>query len=196
MPICFVALMGAPLFLSLGWTHARFGELAQLETGIIALDNASILLGRSARGVWQDLTDHAQQMRAMEVAHHVAHACARAPLPNPACVTADLAWEARLRHSHAQGGVLARTAWVAGTARAKHAAARLGFSVFLDRPGVPPIAPVYCPVCLLPVGWRGPGSWRESARVRVHARAFENAVTASSEGGLWRYQVREVENAR
>ncbi len=199
MPLCFLAVIGAPLFLSLGWTHARFSELAQLEKAVIGLDNASIVLGQSARAVWRGLQYANQQMRVLEIAHHAAHVCARAPLPNPGCRAADLAFERRLRSMHAWSGQVARVEWMAGVARAQNAAKPLAEKLRIVRSAEPPMQSVQCPVCLLPMAWEIRVPHRESAIVHVHERVFRNEIESVGKTlkgmGEWQYRVREVESA-
>jgi hypothetical protein len=199
VPLCFLAVIGTPLFLSMGWTHARFLEMATVEKAVIGLDNASIVAGQSARAVWRGLQNANRQMRALDIAHHLAHACARAPLPNPPCRVADAAFEARLRLFHAWSGNVARGEWAAGKKRALARAHALGSGeAHMEREALPPIRPVHCKICGLPVAWEQSRPHRDWLWTRVHARVFRNVVESVGKSltgnDRWQYRVREVEN--
>jgi hypothetical protein len=196
MPLCLVAVMGAALFGSLGATHGRFQEIYRLERGLIALDNAAILLGRSAREVWKGLVRFNAWAEKAELAHHVAHVCARAPIAGSPCRAADQAWEAALASAHRLAGARAHLGWTQGRRDALIAARKLGVEVTADRAPTPPIRSKRCSVCGLLTRWDIVGPAPESVWARLHQREFRNRVESigrSLKGGeTWAYRVREA----
>ncbi len=114
MPLLLLAIVATPLFLSLGWTASRFREVERLETFLIELDNAAIVLGRNARSVWNGLQAANEQIAFVDNAHHIAHACARSGAATPQCVAVDKALEVRLKTMHLRAAAVAQEVWRQG----------------------------------------------------------------------------------
>ncbi len=191
MPLCLLALVGVPLLLTLGTSHARFQELYALESDWIALDNAAIELGRSARAVWNGLQKANAEIRRLETRHHLVHACARVPATAIQCRTADLAAEGELALRHARAGVAAATAWRVGAERARVQAPTALFS----RLPLPPLQSVRCSVCGLPSEWEIGVPRLESVQLlRGMALRVRWVGRSLRGGGQWDYAIEEGED--
>lgn len=188
MPLCLLALIGLPLLLTLGTTHARIQQMHALEAKIIALDNAGIRLGRSARSVWNGLRAANAGIRALEGRHHLFHACARVPATAGSCQVVDRAMEAELVRQQGRAALWAKALWREGDAQARVELPVARFS----RPSLPPIQPVRCPVCGQAAGWEIVSRRTESIRLPGGQGLRVRWVGQSLRGGApWDYALED-----
>lgn len=191
MPLCLLALIGAPLLLSLGASHARFEELHALEAEWISLDNAAIRLGQSARSVWNDLQSANAEIHRIEGRHHLVHACARVPATALSCRAADLAAEAELFRRQAWAIQDARARWADGAQRARGYATHAR----LSRPPIPPVRPVRCAICGLAAGWEITPARSETIHLSGGKGLRVRWIGRSLQGGAaWNYAIEEEDD--
>jgi hypothetical protein len=154
MQISFLFAIILPLFFAPLWNHGLYRTAYLREKTQIALDNAGILLGRSARVALNALRKAEGVISKLELAHHPAHACARSPLSNAACRATDISLEAIIATTHLAADQLSKSQWVKGEAEARYELRRLGTSLKeWHRATSLPAEKVICPVCALPVRW-------------------------------------------
>ena len=187
MPLLFLSLIGVPLFLSLGWTHARFKELEHREKRYIALDNASIVLGRATRAALRRLEVYNRWVLNAERAHHTVHACARAGLV-PSCAAADAAWESSIHSARRSAWAAADAAWAGAGIASLADAAKLGATASVDRPARFPLGGRIC-LCglstlLFPT---------QALKATVRVDAFVDRVGWIRQGSEWNYRIEEAD---
>jgi hypothetical protein len=188
MPLCLLALVGAPLLLSLGASHARFEQVYTLESDWIALDNAAIRLGQSARSVWNGLQKANAEIRRIEVRHHLAHACARVPATAIPCRAADQAAEVELRLWQTRAAEQARERWREGEREARAHAPKARVS----RPPLPPVRPVRCAVCGRLAGWEISPLRAETLQLPGGSQLRVRWIGKTLRGGpAWNYAIEE-----
>lgn len=164
-------------------------EMYRLEKRTIAVDNAAILIGRTDRAMTAFLAKSNLAMRAADLFHDLLHVCAKNPKTAAICVDKDMAMERQLAFVHSRLYDVAKSMWVAGSARARIEMARLGVVGHIDRARLPPIHSKHCPLCWLAITWEadGPMISRVShggvgAQVRLEGKPLKG-------GNRWNYRV-------
>ncbi len=166
--------------MSLGASHSLFLSLEKKETGVIALDNAAIRLGRNGRAVWKALHRANKELEVLENLHHPAHLCARLPIPNASCAALDQKLEMILRSKVEFIRAQSQVNWKAGSEQASLEASQLKRQVGVHRALSLPIQRVRCGTCGLD------HAWEFSPEFRAH---LSEDVSASIVGDLWRARV-------
>jgi hypothetical protein len=193
MPFYFIAIIGAPLFLSALWSQQRFQEVHDLERAIIGLDNASIQLGRSARKVWNGLSQYHTWLSPMENVHHLWHLCARQPLLGVKCRAGDLAWEFFLQRGRDAAWAWAQKGWSQGVVQAHLEGQKQKILLSLSRSQAVPIRVRRCSVCGLSLRFEISAPQRlETSSAVWRQRTFKNRVFwlgKNLEGEKWNYRV-------
>lgn len=163
-------LVAAPL-----WTSHLFRSVYSWERRQVAVDNAAIILGRSDRKSFTDLSRLNRTIEAMEVEHHLLHACARSNTPAaPECALADAQLERVMENLHRVGGEMARAQWRLGQVRASAETRQFGVTMDVpDRPAEIPIGERKCAACALSLYWERSES-RRALHYAVRARGDDS----------------------
>lgn len=181
------------MFLSPLWTYLRFQEAISQELTLIALDNASIRLGRSARDVWNGLRIYNDSVAGTEGVHHIWHACARNPATAPECLAIDQQWEAALLARKTLAHQYAQRAWGEGRIRAEAEGKTHHQEVRVFRLPSVPIHAIACPLCGLSLQWEVDALPIERSEVRKGSRVFLNRIfsvgTSLRRGLKWNYRI-------
>ncbi len=183
------------MFLAPVWTYQLFHRAEQIEKACIALDNASIRLGQSAREVWNGLRAYNSAAEVSDLAHHAVHTCARNPLTASQCVVLDQAMEktllARARHAER----IASAVWQNGLARAIAEGRVLHSQVTVLRPTMPSLRSITCTLCGLPLYFERHVVEFDRCKVQQGNQIFENEVHSVGQslrsGSAWNYRVME-----
>ncbi len=120
------------------------------EKAQIAFDNAAIALGREERSIWNALRAYNQTVEWLEIAHDVAHSCAKIPSPiQPQCQEEDVLLEHQIDTLKVQAEMSAKLRWQSVFALVESSAPGLE----TDRPSSPPLVSRKCRRCQREVYW-------------------------------------------
>ena len=104
------AVMGVVMLLAPLYTSNLYRNAVVWERLQIGMDNAAIALGKRDRDLLKFIQNQNKILSGLEVEHHIAHACAKAPPTAAECLPIDQAIEASIRNV-AQFTRTAATAW-------------------------------------------------------------------------------------
>lgn len=159
-------------------TANMFGEIEEYERLTIELDNSAIRLARSDRKLFRQIRVADNALRKLEIAHHVAHLCARTPSPAMwKCRATDLGLERTIKATLEGLKSTVALSWKQAEMRAHLELSRAGWSAIrISREAKPPVRFDRCPVCGL--------STRIAIETEKAATYFEGARFSDSRIGV------------
>lgn len=130
-------------------TAKVFGEIEEYERLTIELDNSAIRLARSDRKLFRQIRVADNALRKLEIAHHVAHLCARTLSPAMwKCRTTDLAMERVIKATVEGLKSAAIVSWKQAEVRVHLDLSRAGWNAMrISREANPPLRFDRCPIC-------------------------------------------------
>jgi hypothetical protein len=164
----------------------------QIENHQIALDNASIVLGRGRRAFFNRIEQLNRTLNQLENAHHLIHACALDPLTAAECLSLDQAAENNLMAFVQTSHLLLKAEWSAIKKRSAQQMEQEHVRYEINAIEIPPFYLTKCPICFQYNHFEITGQkFLESISTPFFSRKLSNNIEVFAKGheSSWGYRL-------